>query len=329
VTGKATVVEGRALGRARTTIDGRLRVKAQVRRPREEWHVREIPELKLIDDHTLEVVDRRLADHEPSKHGKPFTGSRKRRLPLLSGGALRCAMCGRKFQTVGAAKPNGGYYVCSGRRRILGCRNSTRLPISMMDDAVISALENTYLSEAATERLLAFVDTAPEAERRGLEAERDRLKSETRRLAEALGTGEQPAAVIEVIRERQQSCGGSARLKERPPDLPDRETLRKALRSQAGDWRAALRVNPVVARALMPIVLQDQGDLPDYVANPTPPTAAEVAAAGEGLVKRTVQARTEALIEGVLPRTSTRACGAPGGSSEAHRAPAGGRRRVP
>lgn len=263
ITNRWTIVEGRALGKARKTNDGRTRWRAHVQRPRSEWIVREAPELKLIDDRTLAIVDERLADREAGKHGRSFTG---KRVPLLSGGALKCDVCGRRFET-----DHGTHYICSSRRRRLGCTNSTRLPIEAMDRAVINALEDTFLPEHTTDRLLALLDTAPEVERRALDAEAERLRTEISNLVATAAAGAPPEVTGPAIAERKAALTRvEARLKERPANF-DREVLRRALVRQAGDWRAALHGNPLVARELiaraldLPIVIQDEGEAPGHV----------------------------------------------------------------
>jgi site-specific DNA recombinase len=267
VIGRTAVVEGRALGRARRTVDGRTRSRAQVERPESDWTVVERPDLRIIDQTTINEVDRRLADREAGKHGRSFS---TRRVPLLSGGPLVCALCGRRFETVRASSPNG-IYQCSGKRRRLGCTNSTRVQIAAMDRAVIDALEDTFLSEGAVERVLGVLDVSPVAEREKLTAERDRLRAEACRLTEALATGEQPAAVVEAIRERETALRRvEAQLAERPVEMPDRAALRAALRTQAGDWRRALASSPAVARLMIsrfigPIRLGDEGPAPDHL----------------------------------------------------------------
>lgn len=145
-----------------------------VARPREEWLVREAPELRIIDA-TLWGQTR----PQELKRGNPTRG---RPHATLFGGLLRCDTCGGPIIAINASR-----YGCSAHKDKgpTSCRNAATWRRTDVDNRLLAELREDLLSPAAlaevqttVRRLLAELDGGQEraqaaARRRGAELDRE------------------------------------------------------------------------------------------------------------------------------------------------------------
>ncbi|WP_088687185.1 recombinase family protein [Rhizobium sp. R634] len=138
--------------------------------PESEWHVVDVPNLRIVDPETAEEVNARL------RGMKPRGGSQSRNKRILSG-LLRCGECGSGMTIDG--KTNGHQRLrCSRSRESGTCGHKRRYQLSAIETAVVRGLAER-LDNPATVAL--YVETYLE-ERRRLTPEnatgRNRIKRE-------------------------------------------------------------------------------------------------------------------------------------------------------
>ena len=127
--------------------------------PEREWHRQAVPELRIIDDRTWELAQRRRAER-----GGPHLYQQRRPQRPLSG-LLYCGACGAKFIVA-----THDYLRCSARTNRGTCDTSRTLLMGEVEQRVLSALRSYLLSPDV-------VTSAVEAYQR----ERKRLAEERRR----------------------------------------------------------------------------------------------------------------------------------------------------
>ena len=80
---------------------------------------------------------------------------------LLSGGLLKCRLCGGHFEALKSPWKHGGNYVCATRRRKPGvCANTLALPIESTDKMILEMVDQAF-SPALIEELFHWWTAAP------------------------------------------------------------------------------------------------------------------------------------------------------------------------
>lgn len=99
-------------------------------RPREEWVVRHMPELRIVPEETIEAV-RRL---QVARGEHYRTGSRSSAQKHLFSGLLKCAECGGNFVVIGRDR-----YGCANRktRGSLSCSNTVSVPRELLEGRLL------------------------------------------------------------------------------------------------------------------------------------------------------------------------------------------------
>ncbi|HVO09611.1 MAG TPA: hypothetical protein VMX54_02550 [Vicinamibacteria bacterium] len=254
------------------------------------------PALAIVDRGLWDRANARFRDRALKDHGGRPPGSGRRY--LLTGGWLRCVVCGGPFEAV-----NGNRYVCARARRTRLCESKLRLPIDETDASVIDALSSPLspLSPRAIEDLLRGVDESPAEELAAVAADLERVTRERDRLVASIAAGVPAATVAGPIGEREAEIG---RLEARARVLrtarpPDRERLRAALEQRTADWREVLKGKPALARQLIRRLVDP------LVVAPEEPVAVVDAMRARWETRSRSGALTEGLVS-VQPRRSAR-----------------------
>ena len=235
-------------------------------RPRQDWVRISAPDLRIIADELWTAAQLRLAFVRQrwwaGMKGRPFGSGAK----YLLTGLLQCSECGSGIEA--RSRRHGArrvmFYGCSGyhRKGVTVCRNSLTLPMDVVDNAVMTTVEESLLRPDLVELALNKALDAVATE--GTPSDRDRIvselasvKAELARCVElaAAGGGEIPA-VLAAIRQREQRRNAleaelaHCRAQDRGPKL-DRATIRAELRARLAEWRDLLRTYAVEGQRLL------------------------------------------------------------------------------
>lgn len=162
-----------------------------VERPRDEWIVRDVPELRIVDDALWERVKARQRERAQSRGAavkaglSKATGGRGRYPSYLFSSLLKCGLCGANF-----IMANGSTYACARSWKRVGehrCSNRLRVPRRDVERALLGHIRDDLL---APEALAAFTKEYARLQRErqsGGGAERARLTAELRRVEERIG----------------------------------------------------------------------------------------------------------------------------------------------
>jgi len=185
--------------------------KVRILREAEQWVKLDVPELRIVDDHTWNAVQRKIAKHRAVLEKK----SRGPVARYLLSGLARCADCGGLIHVARGKKGrvNKAVYACS-RRKNLGpraCKNSLRRPVESIDAAVVEWIRRNVLNEELItstvdelrQRLATRSETATN-DRPEIEMQIASINAELKRLSNALlGADEKPETVLRMITERE------------------------------------------------------------------------------------------------------------------------------
>ncbi len=200
--------------------------------PPEEWIVREVPELRIVDDDLWQAVKRRqgeikeqyadVIEATQSALANRLNGAHRPR-HLLSG-LLECGVCGGPYAMRGQDR-----YGCSNHIMTGACSNGRGIRRSVIEERVLSGLKDRLMApEAAAEAMRAY---AEETNR----LNRERRASGASDRKELADIGKKIAAMVAAIEDGGYVRGMSDRLRElearqdelnerlsaAPADLPD------------------------------------------------------------------------------------------------------------
>lgn len=247
------------------------------------------PEQRIVPQDLWEAAQKRLAAtkvkylraNDGSFWGRPDCGLQSK---YLLSGLMRCATCGGNITITGGQKHSHYYYGCSvyQNKGYTVCANDHRERMADIDQAVLSAIENSALTPDSVDYVLnktmqivkENLEARPE-QLGGLEKEAAKVRRELERFLTMIGEGTAPASVMAEIRRREERLktleASIARFQVQAPDelrlkrlrkqaaehmtkfreliygnVPiARQALRKLLRDEAGEF-APMRLNPVV-----------------------------------------------------------------------------------
>jgi site-specific DNA recombinase len=178
-------------------------------RPETEWIQRQTPALRIISDEQWHAAHARLAGiRERMKLWKRPAWRDVESKYLLTGFA-RCAVCGgNRGITGGSHSSNRGHtYGCLGyhKRGTSVCGNSLKIPIDLIDDAVLKAIAGDVLRPAVVNAVLegVFDAMSPRAiahDVHTLQTELLAVERELSRLTEAIAAGGPIVPLLEALR---------------------------------------------------------------------------------------------------------------------------------
>lgn len=144
--------------------------RVRVDRPLDEWSVREMPELRILDDDLWNAARERMG-RTRSDGGR----GRGRRAHSLFGGLMRCACCGGAVVAVSAT-----HYGCAARkdRGPVVCEG-VRAPRRQTDISLLAVVRNSFLSPEALakfqERMRELISVGRQASREAAAKAQSRL----------------------------------------------------------------------------------------------------------------------------------------------------------
>lgn len=221
-------------------------------RPRNEWRIRECPELRIVDADTWDGMQALIRAAAKRHEG----GQRKKNAYPLSG-LLACGMCGASMVIAGGGK----LYQCAGQSRGHGCKNTATLRERdarkwivdrVRDAAGVPALLDAMRADwAAT---LGSGDRAIRSELAERRAALTRTEGQVLRLLDWVADGNDSPAVRAKLSEKEDHAElqrvAIARLERelgRVPVLPSVEGVRRFLRGLPDE----LQRDPVEARGVL------------------------------------------------------------------------------
>ena len=167
--------------------------------PENEWLIREVPELRIVDDQLWQAVRKRQSEiaekyenvtEAVRKHHKKNRLNGKRRPQSLLSGLIVCGYCGGPYSLRGA-----GRFACSNHISKGTCSNSRTIRREELESRVLSGLKDRMMTpEVATEAMRAYAE------------ETNRLNRERRSngdawRAELLKVEKQIRGIIDAIKE--------------------------------------------------------------------------------------------------------------------------------
>ena len=184
--------------------------------PREQWHVHEVPALRIVSDELWERVQARRADvRRGFKLGEDQVLARGKNAALYSkhlfSGLMRCGVCEGAITVVagGCGKPRYGCTRAwhSGRA---GCSNRITIQANVVDRILLERLHAelqrpemaAHLADAVTAELNRLIDTRPQR-REALATLRTETQQKLGYLVEAVEQGRGAAAIYQAMQERE------------------------------------------------------------------------------------------------------------------------------
>jgi len=232
-------------------------------RPRDQWRVKERPDLRILDDAAWSAVRARMdKKNGDSGHLKRGPGPRS-----LFGGLLRCGRCGGAVVAVSArdygcaARKDRGPAVCEG----------VRAPRKETDRRLVAVLREDVLSPAAIAKIRDQVRRLlSESQRQATDVSKARaarireLEGEIARLTDAVAQlGLSKALRGRLVDAEAEYARLTARVDSKPPALPSPETVGAKIREVAVRLERALAQDVSAARTILsgklgPVTLEER-----------------------------------------------------------------------
>jgi DNA invertase Pin-like site-specific DNA recombinase len=232
------------------------------RRPASDWHLTEVPHLRIIDDALWRRVHARRGETE-SKAVRFASGRMSGRPPKhavqnLLAGLATCGVCGGGLVVEQSNNRKGryAYYICH-RRRHHGsaCTNTLRISVAEMNEAVLQAVEAHALTPEAIEQVVQLTERDEVRERQtALQRECKDLDKRIARLVAAVETAGDITLLADKLRELE------ARRKSIDAELrgfgPLPRLAPHVLADRLAEWRRLLRASTTQGRAVLQRVLR-------------------------------------------------------------------------
>lgn len=274
--------------RSKWTRDRASGRRRSERRPEHEQTHREAPALAIVSQATWDAAQnrRREAKARHPRFGGCVAGAGTVRAPIkhLLSGLLRCAVCCSSITVIGGKGANRTYGCLNARKKGRAfCSNRLTISKAKIEAAFIDGIQARVLNpKVLTEVARGFASELKSATKQDtdelprLEAEIQRLRTETRRLVEAIAAGASPS-MAEGIREREQQVVGLERrasdlrgLRKGAEVVPGPHQLRKLIADLAAQLLADLpQARRFIEEHVGKITLtpQTNGPKPYYVAS--------------------------------------------------------------
>ena len=201
--------------------------------PESEWLIREVPELRIVDDALWQAVRERqgvIAEKYASvteavrKHHKKNRLNGRRRPQSLLSGLIFCGCCGGPYSLRGA-----GRFACSNHISKGTCSNSRTIPREELENRVLSGLRDRMMTpEVAAEAMRAYAEETNRLNRErrsngnAWQAELAKVEKDIRGIIEAIKAGmfhESMKGEMTALENRKAEL--AALLADAPEDKPD------------------------------------------------------------------------------------------------------------
>jgi len=144
--------------------------------PPDQWIVKVVPELRIIDQQLWDQAAARLHSIEASPHVQKMRASRfweKRRAQHLVSGLAICGDCGKPFATIGK-----DYLGCSTARNTGTCGNKRSIRRSAIESLVLDGLRHQLMAPDLVAEFTAAYHEEVNRQRAGLAGDRTRQQQE-------------------------------------------------------------------------------------------------------------------------------------------------------
>ncbi|MBI6630364.1 recombinase family protein [Pontibaca sp. S1109L] len=141
-----------------------------------EWIIKEVPDLRIVDDALWERVKQRQCAIDASPRVQAIKASRfweKKRAPHLLTGLAYCDACGSPLASVGK-----DYLACSAARKLGTCDQKKSIRRPVLESAVLDLLRTRLMQPDAVASFMTAYSKATNAHNSAQEAKRARLRSE-------------------------------------------------------------------------------------------------------------------------------------------------------
>ena len=201
--------------------------------PESEWLIREVPELRIIDDQLWKAVRKRQSEiaekyenvtEAVRKHHKKNRLNGRRRPKSLLSGLIFCGCCGGPYSLRGA-----GRFACSNHISKGTCSNSRTIPREDLERRVLSGLKDRMMTpEVAAEAMRAYAEETNRLNRErrtngdAWRAELVKVEKDIRGIIEAIKAGmfhESMKAEMDALEARKTEL--ATLLADAPADKPD------------------------------------------------------------------------------------------------------------
>jgi hypothetical protein len=239
-------------------------------RPAEQWIRADVPHWRIVTEAQWEAAHNRLRnaaaiylrETNGQLWGRPPSGVQSR---YLLSGMLRCACCGASLTVHNTSHRRQSYYVCASyhERGRTVCENGLRLPMVAADDAVLNEMESVVLDPDIVAGAIQDAIAELRPTRGSIEAKRDALLADLRRLQEqqaryvaAIGQAGEIAALADALKtcehDRQRTQRELAALDglERLSGF-DVKRIERDLVNRLTEWRSLLKRQTPIARQVL------------------------------------------------------------------------------
>ena len=201
--------------------------------PKSEWLVREVPELRIVDEQLWQAVRKRQSEiaekyenvtEAVRKHHKKNSLNGRRRPQSLLSGLIFCGCCGGPYSLRGA-----GRFACSNHISKGICSNSRTIPSEDLENRVLSGLKDRMMTpEVAAEAMRAYAEETNRLNRErrsngdAWQAELAKVEKDIRGIIEAIKAGmfhESMKGEMTALENRKAEL--AALLAHAPEDKPD------------------------------------------------------------------------------------------------------------
>jgi site-specific DNA recombinase len=176
-------------------------------RPRSEWHVMEVPELRIISDELWNRVQtRQKALHERYAAGGAKPVSRGAYSPYLLSGFIMCGSCGAKMIIVSGGKGRVARYGCPQAFNRSACPNRLSTPHDQLETMFFEKLQRALLAPCVLTYLVDALMRAQQKKdgsRDGVKRSRE-LRMETDRLVAAIASVGHSDALLKSLKEKEE-----------------------------------------------------------------------------------------------------------------------------
>ncbi len=230
-------------------------------RPQSEWIVTEREDLRIVSEELWQRVRSRRTD--VAKRTLRFADGRmsgrppKHAAQSLLAGLATCGVCGGSLVVDRKGRKDAGAatYVCLRRRTNGGCKNTLRIPVADMEQAVLFHVEEHVFTPEAIE---AVVKMTERDDLREMQAQRSvelrNVEARIKRLVAAVEDGGDVRSFGQRLREleAQQAALQNEIANLRPlPRLP-----LPVVQNRLDEWRRMLRQSPTQSRAVLQRVIE-------------------------------------------------------------------------
>jgi hypothetical protein len=180
--------------------------------PRDQWKVREAPELRIISDQVWEQVQTRIRAIAPRL--EPGTNLARGRLPghhskYLLSGFMKCDLCGGAITIVSCSRRYGPRYSCRRAAHDGSCTNRIDIKRKTLEEVLLARLRAEledpgvvdYIAQEL-ERRVEEAHSRPQ-ERQRLSKELDAERRKLQNLVAVLEDGRSSSTILEAVQKRE------------------------------------------------------------------------------------------------------------------------------